>query len=102
DSRRRAPLAQRVVVEGPEVEKLVFDDRTANIASHKALIVPGLGERCSRRRLTLRRLIEGVQLPILKIFIHRAVNVVRAPLKDDIELAAGGVPEFRAELVLKN
>ena len=77
------------------------DGSEKNINEAIAVIARILG--ClTRGRVPYNARINGVQVLVLKVFIHAAMERVRAAGYDLVELASGRVTEFRAELVLQN
>ena len=57
--------------------------------------------RIRRQALESVKVVHRIQIAIPEILVKRAVEGVRAALDHGVELAAGGVPELGAELVLQ-
>ena len=91
-------MAERGVFEVPEIEPLVLDDGPADACTYTVLII----SRVLRNSLSNKFLIDGVQLPVLKILVKRSVETVRAALHDNIELPAGRMTELGIVIVLQN
>ena len=90
----------RVFVRTKE-KQFVLDNRTANGPPASLIIVRRLA-RYSWRVIQNRRLgqiVEGVEIPVLRIPLARTVNGIRAALRYQIKLAPGGVSIFSTELV---
>ena len=82
-------------------KQFVLDNRTANGPPAALIIVRRLA-RYSWRVIQNRRLgqiVEGVEIPVLRIPLARSVNGIRAALRYQIKLAPGGVSIFSTELV---
>src|SRR5436309_14403249 len=90
-------LAHMRVCEIAEIEPFVLDDGAADARTCAVLVIPGLrGDPLSNKFL-----INGVQFPILKIFVKRTMYCIRAALYDNIELPASGMTELGIVIVLQ-
>src|SRR5262249_8053396 len=97
---RNAGLAPRVVFIRSEIEELIFDDRAADHGA-QAIAVETWGRRQrSADKLALERLVDRVEVLVLQIFPDCVVQCVRSADQHGVELTAGRVAIFRAELIL--
>ena len=97
-AQRRTGLAQRIVLEQPEVEELVLHDRPTDAPSERVLVETGN----AADSLAGIGLVHRVQIAVLEVLVQVAVDLVGAALECDVELAAGGMTKLRVELVLKH
>src|SRR5262249_52981642 len=89
--------AQWSVLHVGEVEQLVPNQLASNRSAEAILVVARVAENA----LIGIDGIQRVQIAILEVFIDRSVSGVRAALDHGVELAAAGVSELGADLVLK-
>jgi len=89
---------QRGVLVGTKEEPLIFDERAAD-GSAKPVVVEGrYPGKSSGVDGLLGEVVDRVEVAILSVPLPGAMPVVGAGFGDEVELAAGGVSVFRAEL----
>src|SRR5581483_2429489 len=67
---------------------------SADVGAEPVLVVTGQGSRRGAKEL-----VNGVQVAVAEVFVNLEVQRVGSGLDDGVELAAGGVAVFGAELV---
>ena len=79
-------------------EQLILHNRTAHRAAEAVVVEAGI--RCES--LDGLQRVDRVQVAIVQIFVHRAVDLISASLHDGVEDASRCATEFRAELVFED
>ena len=88
-------MSDGLILKGAVVEEFVLQQRSANLSAEAVVVVTLVLGVSS----TDRGLIDRVQISVLEVLVRATVEGVRSAGDDDVELSAGGVTEFRRELV---
>jgi len=92
DSTRRGTVeALRIVFEVSIDKQLVLDNGPARGCAQPVIVETWI----CLQALVLEELVDRIQVSIPQVFIDRTVDRICAALDDGVELAAGGVAEFR-------
>src|SRR6185312_896888 len=81
-------------------EKLVWEDRSADLSAKAVAVKTRIHWRYARTGIARDVVVDGVEVTVLEVLVQRTVEAVCAAFNDLVELAARRMAELGAEIVL--